>query len=201
MHEDDHSDHQNLTPGRLEAFSDGVMAIIITITILEFKIPHGADLGSVLPLAPLFLAYAVSFQTVGEYWNNHHILLRATNHIGSDIMWANLNLLFWLSFIPFGTAWIGENHGGAWPTALYASILLAAALAYSLLQTAIVKHATHRATVVAELEKSKKGVVSLLCYALAIPCAFVNPMISDFFILIVSIIWFIPDKRFMKFIT
>ena len=150
---------------------------------------------------PLFLAYAVSFQTVGTYWNNHHILLRATNHISTDIMWANLNLLFWLSFIPFGTGWVGENHGGAWPTALYAGILLAAAISYTILQATIVKHAPHRTALLAELNKSKKGLFSLMFYVIAIPLAFVNPLLSDVCIFIVAVMWFIPDSRFMKYIS
>src|SRR5258706_6218661 len=130
-HFQDHSEHENLTPRRLEAFSDGVLAIIITITVLEFRLPAGADISAIRPLIPLFIAYAISFQAIGTYWNNHHHLLQTTKHIGTDIMWANLNLLFWISFIPFATGWLGANHGGAWPTALYAMVLFMAGVSYS----------------------------------------------------------------------
>jgi uncharacterized membrane protein len=197
----DHSDHDKLTTERLEAFSDGVFAIIITITVLELKIPEGSSLSALAPLVPLFIAYAISFQTVGTYWNNHHHLLRATKHVSAGIMWANLNLLFWLSLIPFTTGWLGANHGGAWPTALYAGVLLAAAISYSILQTQVIRHAEHRAELIAELNKSKKGLFSLVCYLIAIPSAFVHPLISDAFIFVVTIIWFIPDSRIAKFIA
>lgn len=198
---EDHANHENISPARLEAFSDGVFAIIITITILEIKLPTGSDLSVLVPLLPLFGAYAISFQTIGTYWNNHHHLLRTTKHIGTDVMWANLNLLFWLSLIPFGTGWIGENNGGVWPTALYAALLFVAGLAYSTLQWSVVRHSEHREGLIAELTRNKKGLVSLGCYLLAVGAAFVNPLISDALIFVVALFWFVPDRRLSQFIN
>ena len=200
-HEENHAEHENLTRGRLEAFSDGVFAIIITITVLEFKVPSGGDLLALKPLIPLLVAYAISFQGIGTYWNNHHNLLRTTKHISADVMWANLNLLFWLSFIPFTTGWVGANHGGSWPTALYAAILFAAGVSYTVLQYTVVRHADHQTEIMAVLKNSKKGIFSLSCYCLAVLTAFVNPIISDVLIFLVAIIWFIPDRRIAKFIN
>jgi uncharacterized membrane protein len=197
---DDNSSHIKISTSRLEAFSDGVLAIIITIAVLEFKIPHGSHLQDLKPLLPLFITYLVSFQNIGTYWNNHHHLLLATKHISASIMWANLHLLFWLSLIPFATGWLGENHGGTWPTAFFAFILLMSGVAYSFLARRVIHHAENREQLKKEFEKSKKGAISLLCYALAIFFAFVNPVISDILILAVSVIWFIPDKRIEKYI-
>lgn len=198
----DHIDdaHNNLTPGRLEAFSDGVLAIIITITVLELKVPHGQHLSDLKPLLPLFVTYLISFQNIGMYWNNHHHLLKATNHVSGGIMWANLHLLFWLSLIPFTTGWLGENHGGEVPTALFAGVLLLSAIAYAILQRAVLHHAPNRAELLAVFDKSKKGTVSLILYALAIPLAFINPIISDVLIVLVSLIWFVPDRRIEMFL-
>ncbi len=200
-HKDNHAEHENLTPGRLEAFSDGVLAIIITITVLEFKLPAGADIVALRPLIPLFVAYAISFQNIGTYWNNHHNLLRTTKHISTDVMWANLNLLFWLSFIPFATGWIGENHGGSWPTAFYASILFVSGISYTILQYAVVRHADQHVEIITTLKQSKKGIFSLSCYLIAVFAAFWNPVISDVFIFVVALIWFIPDRRITRFIN
>ena len=197
---DNTSNHNNISTARLEAFSDGVMAIIITITVLELKVPEGNSLASLKPLIPLFITYLISFQNIGTYWNNHHHLLKATNHVSTSIMWANLNLLFWLSLIPFTTGWLGENHGGSYPTALYAAVLLLCAISYSVLQWSVVAHATNRHGLIAELSKSKKGYISLLAYALAIPAAFVNPIISDVLIIFVSLLWFVPDRRIEKYL-
>lgn len=197
---DDSSNHNKLTPARLEAFSDGVMAIIITITVLELKVPEGAAWADLKPLLPLFLTYLISFQTVGTYWNNHHHLLRATKHVSTGIMWTNLNLLFWLSIIPFSTGWLGANHGGKIPTVVYSAVLLLCALAYSFLQAAVVRHAENRAELITELNKSKKGLISLVCYAAAVLFAFWNPIISDVFILLVALMWFVPDRRIEKYI-
>ncbi len=200
-HQDNHAEHENLTPGRLEAFSDGVLAIIITITVLEFRVPVGADPLALKPLIPLFIAYAISFQNIGTYWNNHHNLLRTTKHISTDVMWANLNLLFWLSFIPFATGWVGANHGGSWPTAFYALILFMAGVSYTILQYAVVRHADQHTEIMTTLKQSKKGIFSLSCYCIAIFTAFLNPIISDVFIFVVTLIWFIPDRRITKFIN
>ncbi len=191
----DHDTHIEISPSRLEAFSDAVIAIIITIAVLELKIPEGAEFSNLLPLLPLAIAYLVSFQSIGTYWNNHHHLLRATKHVSASIMWANLHLLFWISLIPFATGWVGKNHNAATPTAFYAGVLLCAAIAYFLLQEAIIFHAERRVQLRQELFKQKKGLVSLICYFLAIPLAFVNPIFSDILIIAVSLMWFIPDRR------
>ncbi len=187
--------HVELTTERLVFFSDAVMAIIITIAVLELKIPEGASMYSLLPLLPLAIAYLISFQTIGTYWNNHHHLLRATKHVSASIMWANLHLLFWISLIPFATGWVGANHNAPTPTAFYAGILLCAALAYLGLQEAVIFHSERRVQLRKELFKQKKGLVSLICYALAIPLAFVSPIFSDILIVAVSLMWFIPDRR------
>jgi uncharacterized membrane protein len=197
---DNNSNHNNITTSRLEAFSDGVMAIIITITVLELKVPHGTSWADILPLVPLFIAYLISFQMVGTYWNNHHHLLKATDHVSAGMMWANLHLLFWLSLIPFSTGWLGENHGGEIPTALYSAILLMCAIAYSILLRTVVAHAKNRHELIAELNKSKKGTISLIAYAAAVPLAFLSPIISDVLIIFVAIIWFVPDRRIEKYI-
>jgi len=197
-HEEDNLEHIPTT--RLEAFSDGVLAVIITITVLGFKVPEGGTFLAIRPLLPLFITYAISFQTVGTYWNNHHHLLNATSHVSVGMMWANLNLLFWLSFIPFTTGWLGANHGGAVPTAVYAAILLLCSISYSLLQWQVVRHSEKRKQIFVELVKSKKGMVSLLCYFLAVILAFASPIISDILIIFVSVIWFIPDRRIAKYI-
>lgn len=196
----EHADHARITTSRLEAFSDGVMAIIITITVLQLKIPPGVDFAALQPLLPLLLAYAISFQTVGTYWNNHHHLLRATDHVSAGMMWANLHLLFWLSLIPFTTGWLGAHHGGHVPTALYAGVLLMCAIAYTILQGTVVSHSPNRHELMTELGKSKKGLVSLISYALAVALAFYNPVISDLLIILVAIIWFIPDQRIERHI-
>lgn len=197
---DDTSPHNNLSPARLEAFSDGVLAIIITITVLEFKVPLGADFTALKPLLPLFITYAISFQNVGTYWNNHHYLLKATKHISPGIMWSNLNLLFWLSLLPFTTGWLGQNHGGKIPTVLFAAVLLLCGLSYTILQAQVIKHAENRHELETELRKSPKGLVSIVCYSLAIVAGFFLPIISDILIVFVSLIWFIPDKRIEKYL-
>lgn len=187
--------HIELSTSRLEAFSDAVVAIIITISVLELKIPVGASLSSLFPLLPVFFTYLVSFQTIGTYWNNHHHLLRATKHVSASIMWANLHLLFWLSIIPLATGWLGANHNAPTPTAFYAGVLLCSALAYLFLQEAVIFHSEKRVEIRKELYKQKKGLISLICYLLAIPLAFVSPVISDILIVAVSLMWFIPDRR------
>jgi len=197
QHKNDH--HTKLSTSRMEAFSDGVIAIIITITVLEFRVPAGGDLASLLPLWPLFVAYLISFQNIGTYWNNHHYLLSTTDHISPGMMWANLHLLFWLSFIPFATGWLGENHGSAVPTAVYATILFFCAVAYTILQLSVLYHADNK-EMIEEIRKSKKGRTSLLFYLAAIPLAFLSPLISDVLIILVSALWFIPDRRLERFL-
>jgi TMEM175 potassium channel family protein len=180
---------------RLEAFSDGVLAIIITIMVLELKIPHGTDLVALKPLLPVFLSYVLSFIYLGIYWNNHHHLLQATRRINGKIMWANLHLLFWLSLVPFATGWMGENHFAPLPTAIYGVVLLCAALAYTLLQHLIIKHNGSDHVLASAVGKDWKGKISLAFYLAAIPLAFVNQWIADAFYVVVAAIWLIPDRR------
>jgi len=180
---------------RLEAFSDGVLAIIITIMVLELKIPHGADMAALRPLLPVFLSYVLSFIYLGIYWNNHHHLLQATRRVNGAILWANLHLLFWLSLVPFTTGWMGENHFAPLPTAIYGVVLLCAAIAYVLLQYLIIKHDDSDHVLASAVGKDRKGKISLACYLAAIPLAFVNQWIADVLYVVVAAIWLIPDKR------
>ncbi len=195
QHNHDSDGHERLSPARLQSFSDGVMAIIITITVLGIKVPQGADITNLKPLLPLFFTYLISFQTIGTYWNNHHHLLQATSHVSAGIMWANLHLLFWLSLIPFASGWLGESHGGTWPTVLYAAILLLSAAAYLLLQRAVLAHAKNKDQLAQEFSSDIKGKISFASYALAIIFAFIRPTISYILIILVAVIWFIPDRR------
>jgi len=183
---------------RLEAFSDGVIAIIITIMVLELKVQHGNDLSALRPLLPVFLAYVLSFIYVGIYWNNHHHLLHATEKINGRVLWANLHLLFWLSLVPFVTGWLGENHGGSWPTALYGLVLLLAGLAYLVLQREIVACQGKDTMLAAAVGRDLKGKVSLALYLAAIALAFVAQWISDLIYVAVALIWFLPDRRIEK---
>ena len=180
---------------RLEAFSDGVIAIIITIMVLELKVPHGTDLAELRPLLPVLLSYVLSFIYVGIYWNNHHHLFHSTQHVSAGILWANLHLLFWLSLFPFTTAWVDENHVAAAPTAVYGFVLLMAALAYYILQTAIIKHQGPNGLLATALGHDWKGKISPLCYLIAIPLAFLNPWLSQALYIFVALLWLIPDPR------
>jgi len=180
---------------RLEAFSDGVIAIIITIMVLEMKAPHGADLAALRPLLPVVLSYVLSFLYLAIYWNNHHHLLHATTRINARIMWANLHLLFWLSLVPFVTGWLGEHHGDSWPTALYGVVLLMAGLAYLVLQSCIVAAQGRDSSLAAALGGDWKGKLSLGSYAAAIALAFVNQRFSDALYVFVAVLWVIPDRR------
>jgi len=181
--------------GRLEAFSDGVIAILITIMVLELKIPHGRDLESLRPLLPVFLTYVLSFVYLGIYWNNHHHLLYAADRINGKILWANMHLLFWLSLIPFTTGWMGENHFAPLPTAIYGVVLLACAIAYYLLQKLIIAQQGAHSPLEAAVGKDIKGKLSPLLYLLAIIMAFVNQWISDALYVLVALMWLIPDRR------
>ncbi len=181
--------------GRLEAFSDAVIAILITIMILELKIPHGADLESLRPLLPVFLTYVLSFIYLGIYWNNHHHMFQATDRINGKILWANMNLLFWLSLIPFTTGWMGENHFASLPTAVYGVVLLLAALSYTILQTLIIAHQGEHSKLEEAVGKDRKGKLSMLLYIVAILLAFVNQWISDALYLLVALMWLVPDRR------
>lgn len=185
---------------RMEAFSDGVIAIVITIMVLEMKVPHGSDLMSLRPIIPVFFSYLLSFIYLGIYWNNHHHLLHAAKQINGKIMWANLHLLFWLSLIPFVTGWLGENHHDSWPTALYGIVLLWAAFAYLILQTLIVKYHGKDSPLAHALGKDFKGLISLACYLAAIGFAFVNPWISDALYIFVAALWFVPDQRIERMV-
>ena len=184
-----------MNKGRLEAFSDGVIAILITIMALELKIPHGADSDALRPLLPVFLTYVLSFINIGIYWNNHHHMLQATAQINGKILWANLHLLFWLSLIPFVTGWMGENHFAPLPTAIYGVVLLFAAVAYTILQNLIVAHHGANSKLEAAVERDVKGKLSLVFYVMAIPLAFVHQWLSDGLYVLVALMWLIPDRR------
>ncbi|MCA1826834.1 MAG: TMEM175 family protein [Myxococcales bacterium] len=180
---------------RLEAFSDGVIAILITILVLELKVPHGDDLRALAPVLPVFLTYVLSFVYLGIYWNNHHHMLLATTRINGRILWANLHLLFWLSLVPFVTGWMGENHFAPLPTAVYGAVLLAAAIAYYVLQTAIVAEQGPGSKLAAALGSDLKGKISPLLYMAAIPLAFVSEWMADALYVVVALIWLVPDRR------
>jgi len=187
---------------RLEAFSDAVIAIIMTIMVLELKIPHGADLEALRPLLPVFLAYILSFLYLGIYWNNHHHMLQATRTVNGKVLWANLLLLFWLSLIPFATGWMGENHFAPLPTAVYGVVLLMCAISYTLLQSKLTKHSQGENAMLAEAVGSDiKGKISLALYVIAIGLAFVQQNISHAIYLLVALMWFIPDRRIERRIT
>lgn len=180
---------------RLEAFSDGVIAVAITIMVLELHAPHGADPAVLKPVLPVFLAYVLSFIYLGIYWSNHHHLLQAVEHVNGAVLWANLHLLFWLSLIPFTTAWAGENHFSAWPMAVYGLVLLLAAIAYYILARTLIALHGSRSALARALGKDFKNKVSALLYAIAIPLAFVRSWLAGALYVVVAIIWLIPDRR------
>ena len=180
---------------RLEAFSDGVLAIIITIMVLELKVPHEASLDALKPLLPVFLSYVLSFIYLGIYWNNHHHMFHATRHVTGGILWANLHLLFWLSLFPFTTGWMGENHLAPMPTAIYGFVLLMAAIAYFILQRAIIAQQGPGYLLAAAIGKDWKGKLSPVLYLAAVPLAFVNPWVSDGLFIFVALMWLVPDRR------
>jgi uncharacterized membrane protein len=184
-----------MTKGRLEAFSDGVIAIIITIMVLELRPPHGEGFEDLQPLLPVFLSYVLSFVYLGIYWNNHHHLLHATRRINGAVLWANLHLLFWLSIVPFVTSWMGESHFATVPAALYGVVLLLAGTAYKLLQSTIVLADGPGSLLAQAVGSDRKGLISLGLYALAIPCAFLSSWIAGGLYVAVALIWLIPDQR------
>jgi uncharacterized membrane protein len=184
--------------GRLEAFSDGVIAILITILVLELKVPHGTDPADLLPIVPVFLSYLLSFIYLGIYWNNHHHLLHATQRVTGAILWANLHLLFWLSLIPFVTAWMGENHFASTPTALYGFILLMAAVAYWILQRVIIADQGDQSILSRAVGTDLKGKLSPAIYAAAILLAFYDERIAQALYTLVALMWLIPDRRIMR---
>ena len=183
---------------RLEAFSDGVIAIIITIMVLELKEPAGTNLASLGPVLPVLSSYVLSFVYVGIYWNNHHHMIHATREINGEIMWANLHLLFWLSLVPFVTRWMGQNYSQALPTALYGVVLLMAAVAYFILQLAIIHLQGSDSLLAKAVGRDLKGKLSMVCYAAAIGLAFVSHWLADALYLFVATIWLIPDRRIVR---
>jgi len=183
---------------RLEAFSDGVLAIIITIMVLELKVPHGSDLSALKPLLPVFLSYVLSFIYLGIYWNNHHHLLKVAHQVNGAMMWANLHLLFWLSLFPFVTAWMGENHFTTVPSALYGSVLLMAALAYYILQSIIIAAKGNHSRLASAIGNDWKGKLSPVFYAMGIAVSFFRPWIAGCIYVFVALMWLVPDRRLAK---
>lgn len=183
---------------RMEAFSDGVIAIIITIMVLELKVPHGDTLAALLPLIPVLLSYVLSFAYVGIYWNNHHHMLHTCEEVTGPILWANLHLLFWLSLFPIATAWVGENHEAKAPTALYGAVLFMAGMAYFILQNAIIRAQGRESLLKKAVGGDWKGKVTSLLYLTAIGLAFWSASVAQFLYLVVALIWLIPDKRIEK---
>jgi uncharacterized membrane protein len=181
---------------RLEAFSDGVLAIIITIMVLELKVPHGEDLSVLTPLLPVFINYALSFVYIGIYWNNHHHMFHAVKRISGGVLWANLHLLFWLSLLPFVTGWMGENHFARLPTALYGGVLLMAAIAYSILVVTIIREEGAGSLLAKAVGRDVKGKLSVVAYVAAIAlCFFVNQWSAQAIYVLVALVWLVPDKR------
>jgi uncharacterized membrane protein len=181
--------------GRLEAFSDGVIAIIITIMVLEMKVPHGSSLESLKPLIPVFISYVLSFINIAIYWNNHHHMLHVTKHVNGNVLWKNVHLLFWLSLIPFTTGWVGENHFAKWPVALYGIVLFMASIAYYFLAHALSRLHGKNSTLSDALGRDRKGVLSSFLYLAGIGFSFVQPWLGFSFYVLVAAIWFIPDSR------
>ncbi|TRZ41873.1 TMEM175 family protein [Robertkochia solimangrovi] len=187
--------------GRLEAFSDGVLAIIITIMVLEMKVPEGPEFETLLPVLPVFLTYLGSFVYIGIYWNNHHHLMQAVSKVNGNVLWANLHLLFWLSLFPFVTGWMGENHFEKNPVALYGIVLMMAAIAYRILVWKVMKYEGSNSKLKKAFGKDLKGLISILFYALGVIISFWIPIISLMLYIVVAIIWIVPDKRIEKIIS
>jgi uncharacterized membrane protein len=186
---------------RLEAFSDGVLAIIITIMVLELKVPHETNLAALQPILPVFLSYVLSFIYVGIYWNNHHHLFHSTKRVSGGILWANLHLLFWLSLFPFATGWMGENHLESTPTAFYGTVLLMAGVAYYVLQRAIIAQQGPGSLLAEAVGCDWKGKLSPVLYFVAIPLAFVSPWIANAIFVFVALLWIIPDRRIERILA
>jgi uncharacterized membrane protein len=188
----------SMTKGRLEAFSDGVIAIIITIMVLELKVPHGEQWQDLLPLWPVFLAYVLSFVHIGIYWSNHHHMIHAVRHVTGGVLWANLHLLFWLSLVPVATQWMGESHFATTPVALYGFVMLMAAVAYYLLTHCLISVHGRESEFAAALGSDLKGKWSAVAYAVAVPAAFISPLISMAIYVGVALTWLVPDRRFER---
>ena len=182
-------------PGRLEAFSDGVLAIVITIMVLELRVPHDVSLAALRPLLPVLLSYILSFVYLGIYWNNHHHMLHATSRVDGGILWANLHLLFWLSLVPFVTGWMGENHFASLPTALYGVVLLMAAIAYFILAHLIVAREGPQSVIARAFGADVKGKISPVVYLIAIPAAFIHPATAGALYVLMALVWLVPDRR------
>jgi uncharacterized membrane protein len=187
-----------MSKGRMEAFSDGVVAIIITIMVLELRVPKGDDLAALAPLIPVLSSYALSFVFLGIYWNNHHHLLQAIKHVDGRVLWANLHLLFWLSLTPFVTAWMGENHFAPMPVALYGVVLLNSAIAYYILVRTLIAVHGENSVIATAIGNDFKGKISVVIYVLAIPFSFVNSWVSGALYVAVAIMWLVPDRRIEK---
>src|SRR5450432_2933768 len=181
--------------GRLEAFSDGVVAIIITIMVLELHVPHGDSISAMIPVLPAFISYVLSFVFIAIYWNNHHHMIYVVDKINGSVLWANLNLLFWLSLIPFVTTWMGANHFSKWPVVLYGMVLIMNAISYTILATLLIRQAGENSALAEALGKDWKGKISLVIYAFAIGIAFLNSILAFSLYVVVAVIWFIPDPR------
>jgi TMEM175 potassium channel family protein len=190
-----------MSRGRLEAFSDGVLAIVITIMVLELAPPHGSTIEDLVPLWPKFLSYVMSFAYIGIYWNNHHHLLQATHAVTGRVLWANLHLLFWLSLVPFATAWMGENNFAPIPTAVYGGSLIMPAIAFTFLVAAIVRVPDQNHALVEEIGRDIKGKISILGYAVAIPIALVLPLAAVAIYIAIATLWIVPDPRFERSAT
>ena len=186
--------------GRLEAFSDGVIAIIITIMVLELKVPHGTELAALRPLVPVLLSYVLSFVYIGIYWNNHHHMLQVTGKVNGGILWANLHLLFWLSLIPFVTGWMGENHAATVPVALYGAVLLMNGIAYYILERALAQHHGKDSKLAQAVGYDYKGLLSIVIYVVAIALAFVNSWYAFALYVLVALMWLVPDRRIERVI-
>ncbi len=187
-----------MTKGRLEAFSDGVIAIIITIMVLEMKVPHGDSLSSLKPILPVFISYILSFINIGIYWNNHHHMLHTVHHVNGTVLWANIHLLFWLSLIPFVTGWMGENNFTTWPVVLYGIVLFMAGIAYYFLAHSLSSLHGKDSTLAAALGNDRKGKLSVAIYAFGIGLSFINPWLGLTMYALVAAMWFITDKRIEK---
>jgi uncharacterized membrane protein len=190
-----------VTTGRLEAFSDGVLAIIITIMVLEMKVPHGADFAALRPLTPVFLSYVLSFIYLGIYWNNHHHMMHAMHRVSGPLLWANLHLLFWLSLIPFVTGWMGENHFAPAPVALYGFVLLMAAIAYTIMVRAALRIEGPDSTLARAIGRDRKGNLSMALYVIGIVASFFQVWIAGSAFVAVALIWLIPDQRIERVLT
>jgi len=190
-----------MNKARLEAFSDGVLAVIITIMVLELKVPHGAGLADLAELGPVFSSYLLSFIYVAIYWNNHHHMLHTVKYVDGGLLWANMHLLFWLSLVPFTTAWMAENSFALWPTVIYGGVLLACGSAYTLLQAAVIRKQGPQSLLARAVGRDAKGRLSLLLYLTAIGLAFVHPAFAEAIYALVALMWLVPDRRIERMLA